>query len=286
MQGGLNRLDVLPVTRKEVKDAVIRVLMAEWPLNAKKVFSEVKKVHDGTSTYQGVHKALKQLESQQIVLEERRQYTLNPNWVLDLKRFSADLETARIKKRLPSVLELPKYGSASIENNGVLVEPYFWMLDQSHRIWSTTGPVHATFIMRRTWPLIVMDDVKYAQFMDIFKDNDQYAISNFDRFSDRFFSKIWEKLGFKCKLGVDCAKEYETYACGDFVFQVFMPEQAWKEWDAHYARLEKDPSEVTAGQKVAFEIKTTSRFVVTRNPEFAQQIRGQAKSCFEGAAKT
>ncbi|MBI5226626.1 hypothetical protein HY994_05345 [Candidatus Micrarchaeota archaeon] len=277
----LSRLDAMPVARREVKDALIRTLMKTCPLNARTLYLEIKKNHTSSISYQGVHKALGQLCEQQIVSEEKRLYSLNPDWVDHLKRFASDLETSFVKKRPASILDLPIYGSAAFENTGVLVEPYFWMLDQTHKIWSKCGPVRGAFFTRRAYPLIVMANKEYAQFMDAFKDKDQYVLVRENKPADQFFIKIWEKYGFSCKLGVDCAKNCDSYVCGDFIFQIFHPKETDALWDTYYAMFDQDSSlDVTVAHKVAFEIKTPSKFVFTRNPEYAEQLRKEAKSQF------
>ena len=277
----LSRLDINPIARREIKDAIIRTLTKTWPLNARKLYLEIRKNHSSAVTYQGVHKALGQLKEQQIVSEEKRLYCLNADWVNHLNRFALDLETAFLKKRPVSVLDLPLYGSATVESNGVLVEPYFWMLDQTHRVWKAGIPIRAYFFMRRAWPLIVLDDKKYAQFVDSFKDDNQSVCVSASDVADAFFVKIWEQYGFRTKLAVDCAQSCECYVCGDFVFQIFHPKETNDKWDAYYSEFDSNrPTNLMLAHKVAFEIQTPSKFVVTRNPEFAEQLRREANARF------
>lgn len=80
-----------------VKGAVIEVLAAESPLSAKEVWRRASK--NKACTYQGVHKALRELEAEKAVERAQDGYALNRNWLRglseELSEYSAKREAAK-----------------------------------------------------------------------------------------------------------------------------------------------------------------------------------------------
>ena len=62
-----------PGKGKSVKDCIISILSAEWPLSAKKIYNRIKSGGAEVS-YQAVHKALKELSGKGILEKEDKGY--------------------------------------------------------------------------------------------------------------------------------------------------------------------------------------------------------------------
>ncbi|MDO8340308.1 MAG: hypothetical protein Q7T16_06655 [Candidatus Burarchaeum sp.] len=77
-------LPFLGVGRHDLRHAVVSVLAEKWPLKAKQVFKLVEKDRADIS-YQGVHKALKQLVEEGAVSETVEGYELSMRWVQGLR---------------------------------------------------------------------------------------------------------------------------------------------------------------------------------------------------------
>lgn len=77
---------------KTTKELVILILTREWPLPIKKIYNEVKKESKQNLTYQAIHKTLKQLVDESILLKKQKKYALNPEWIQALKDFTEKID--------------------------------------------------------------------------------------------------------------------------------------------------------------------------------------------------
>lgn len=66
-----------------VKSSVLDTVFDTAPVTAKKIYFKIKKNH--VVSYQYVHKLLKQLTEEEILLKEHLEYKINPSWVIALK---------------------------------------------------------------------------------------------------------------------------------------------------------------------------------------------------------
>ena len=53
-----------------LKNLVIAILSQQWPLNSRQIYKEISAEHYRSITYQGVHKAIRQLIEQGIVRKD------------------------------------------------------------------------------------------------------------------------------------------------------------------------------------------------------------------------
>jgi len=266
---------------KPLKERIVEVLSKEWPLSAKKIHSIIKA--QGTPfTYQGVHKASIQLIEHGVLLSDKGGYSVNPAWVHALKKFTHDLELSRLKNVPCNVMEMPPYSSISVNFEGMLVEPYYWSLDQEYKIWQARGsPLNTVLLMRRAWP-IPLGEEEAKKFYQIFVDKEQYIICASKKKVDDVMLTTWRKLGWKCAYS-DLASAGDTIVFSDYVVQVLRPKKADEQWNKIYSEIDDDPVlPLFRANEVAFEIKTKTTLAITRNKEFAEKIRQDARRIFEG----
>jgi len=74
-----------------VKDAVISVLAKEWPLSAKQVYNQVKRMRMEVS-YQAVHKTLLGMVDSGVLERTGRDYMISGEWIEETGRFVSSLK--------------------------------------------------------------------------------------------------------------------------------------------------------------------------------------------------
>jgi len=74
------------------KDYIVSVLIEHWPLTTKTIHAVINRKYAQQATYQSVHKAMKQLQEQQILLCQDKKYYLNIDWVKQIKTFATEIE--------------------------------------------------------------------------------------------------------------------------------------------------------------------------------------------------
>lgn len=78
---------------RNTKDAVISLLIVEWPLSLKAIFYGIKKRYGYSSSYQAVYNAIKELMKEDVVLGKDKRYWLNIDWIKRLQSFTDIAET-------------------------------------------------------------------------------------------------------------------------------------------------------------------------------------------------
>ena len=78
----------------KVKDAIVNVLRNEWPLSLKEIYFAVIKNYSLNVSHQAVHKALKKLVENKVLVKQERRYCLNIAWIREIKQFGTSLEQA------------------------------------------------------------------------------------------------------------------------------------------------------------------------------------------------
>ena len=85
---------------KNVKDLVFTVLTQEQPLSLIKLTNRIQSQYNLHITYQAVRKAVATLLKQKVLIKEKRQYSINKDWVLKLKSFLPRLSLKEISPKL------------------------------------------------------------------------------------------------------------------------------------------------------------------------------------------
>ncbi|MBI2445695.1 hypothetical protein HYV43_04875 [Candidatus Micrarchaeota archaeon] len=268
-----------------LKAELIRQLAREPKLSARDLHARVVRDYSYGVTYQYVHKALSQLRRQSVLEKSGRSYAVSGEWLHEASGFLDEVGDAHAYGRLGSVLELEEFGSFESKSSGVLCEPYLWVLKQAAKIRKASGRLDAACFQRRAWPLVVLDGRMMGLFSSVFRDGEQYALVSHDGVMDAYFSRLWQESGFKTKIGVRAvSKVSDLFVCGDFVFQLVHSAGTRKAWDTFYDVLaEEDSRGLWLAHKLACRTQASCRMVVTRNAEFACQLRLKAKALYGDA---
>ena len=88
----------ISMSEKNVKSAIINILSIDWPLSLKKIYNIINKKYSLGVTYQAVHKAVNLLIKKDILIKNNREYSLNKEWITQLKEFSNKLDLAYTQK--------------------------------------------------------------------------------------------------------------------------------------------------------------------------------------------
>ncbi len=86
---------ILPCIQKkqaDTRDHIVSILMENWPLTTKTIYTLLTKRHGQSLTYQAVHKTVKQLLQQGIVVQHNKKYYLNSEWIQQVKKFVNNFE--------------------------------------------------------------------------------------------------------------------------------------------------------------------------------------------------
>ncbi|RLG18217.1 hypothetical protein DRN67_04390 [Candidatus Micrarchaeota archaeon] len=98
--------DAMPLSGRELRDSILSILARDWPLSAREVYSQVRKTHKLSVTYQGVHKSLRQMVSEGVLLAEDGKYLVNVKWARQMADFGNKIATTYASKAAKTYLEV------------------------------------------------------------------------------------------------------------------------------------------------------------------------------------
>lgn len=113
---------------KNAKDLVITLLSQEQPLSIIELTNKIKKQYVISITYQAVRKAVDNLHTQKVLTKTNKQYSINKDWLLQLKSFFDKLLTSYENKTTLKLFntELAKEDYALYTFNSLLDLDNFW----------------------------------------------------------------------------------------------------------------------------------------------------------------
>ncbi len=275
----------LCVSEGGLKAELIRQLARDRRLSARDLHARLVRDYSYRVTYQYVHKALTQLRRQSVLDKSGKIYALSGVWLEKASGFLDEVGDSHAYGRPGTVLELPAFGSVQLQSSGPLCEPYWWVLKQAAKVRKAAGRLDAVCFQRRAWPLVVLDERMMGSFTSVFRDARQYALVEQDGVMDAYFSRLWQDAGFKVRVGVaGVQKDADVLVAGDFVFQMVHPAGTRRLWDKFYDVLaEEDTRSLWLAHKLAHRTNTSCRMVVTRNSEFANQLRRKAEALYSSS---
>lgn len=212
--------------RKDARSLAIDTLSREWPLSAKQIFNKIKD-NANQLTYQGVHKALHQLEEEQIVFKNGSDYALDSTWIA---------KTADALNALRS-----KYAASDFQLHGDILNLTFnnaFEVDQFLIKFVTELHAKKNEVLLLQWnhfwiPLFFPRQT-YLQMKDFFLSCKPYAITPSNTVIDRWCAGFWEKAGLAKKLGVPRIHAGDFIAFRDLIIQVHYPIKLLEQIDKVY----------------------------------------------------
>jgi len=86
--------DIMRLSGRDLRDSVLSILTEEWPLSAREIYKHVSKDYKINVTYQGVHKAVRQMADEGLLVPREGRYSINLQWVNQLVSFGKKVEGA------------------------------------------------------------------------------------------------------------------------------------------------------------------------------------------------
>jgi hypothetical protein len=117
----INELQILKVAPENTstKQKIIIILTDEWPLTAKKIYNRLQKEFKTNITYQAVHKIIKELTIENIIVKNVNTYKLNIEWIQNSKRLMTELEKKYLENEKIKISENSEFGLIELEYNSM-----------------------------------------------------------------------------------------------------------------------------------------------------------------------
>ncbi len=265
---------------KSAKGTIIGVLANEWPLSTKEVFNRLKKRHSFSVSYQAVHKALNELEKAEIIKKENKKYSLHRKWIENIKFFAKDLDS---KYKNNTKATPYSEGTITLTFDSIANLGRFIIYDYLHGDYNPKGK-DCVCLWNHCWPLIGLSDQDHQKIVDALDIATHYSITKQNTYLDDLFTESLNKIGKKCKTGIDYFGLGDYIIEGDYVLQTIYTPKFAKYWNKVYKTTNKETMDIAKMFKL-YNKKTEITVVIFKNQQFADKLRQETLKHFSEGSK-
>lgn len=252
------------------KAAIIKKLSHSWPITAKAMVLVLQREFGIEITYQGVHKALTQLEEEKIIEKGEKGYQLDQSWIQSVSQISQSI-AQNYSQNEP--LDFNKEIIQLKFNNWVNAGRFgaFTFKDEFP---NPEGKPIITCWMH-VWPVSTVSAEESRQLVAQAEreKGGLYCLCPNNTPLDQLFADWIGKLGRKNILGANYQLNHDYIIKGDYIAQVYYEEEFRTKIDKFYKKnTDLKNIDYHKLQEIATE-KTEIQIIVIKNKELAQQLR-------------
>ncbi len=256
---------------KNSKEMIVAVLSKDWPLSAKQIYEKCKREFACESTYQAIHKSIKQLEEERIIEKNSKGYLISKEWIEKNKQTAEQLFKTYSNNR--------KDGEPVIVNS--LHEADMFILDYV----VDNLPLKKTemgWLWSHYWIPLFFSMKEYQKLTLAAEKMEVYSVVRGNTPIDKWCAEFWGKSGAHTLAGTDYGNWPDTIAFGDNVLQAYYPKEILKELKDIFNKAKKfEDLDIKELFEKLFNKKTKIPITTTKNPALAKQIIQEAKKYFE-----
>ena len=188
-----------------LKGKIIDLLSNNNPLTAKQIYSKLQRQYSLASTYQAVHKTLKQMLEESVLIKEKTTYSLNPEWVDNYKRNAEQLsEKIRSENKETNLKELEEGEIKHFHFKGIL--ELGWFLVDKLMIAPNPQKNPAIALWRFCYSIVGLEEKHLTGLKKACKQNDWYIFVEEKNKVDKMFGDTLLAYGMnEVKYGINCA---------------------------------------------------------------------------------
>ncbi len=265
------------MTKEEsVRNKIIEILSENWPLKGKQIHNKLQRGYEVSVSYQAVHKQLKQMLEEKILLKNKSGYCINEEWIEKIQK-NTELMAEKIKGNVKEInlIEMNEGESINLSFNGILDLGWF-LID---KIMKTPNPEKkpGLALWRFCYSLAGLDEKHLTGFKEACEMNEWHMFVEEENEADKMFGITLKEYGTKeVKFGVkDCAtKLSDKMILGDYITEIIYPKGFRKLWEIQN-RLPKKLAKFNLGKHIQLmripQPKIT--VIVTKNKRLAEEYR-------------
>ena len=261
------------------KDAVVSILSSQWPLSVPQILSSVKKNYALDISYQAVHKTLRELSGENIVVREGKNYLLSSDWIKQLKNFSNSLEKNYLLKK-NSLFDIAPMQTINLKLDTISeVDDFLFQLFELHK--SSEKEIVIAHWHHLWWPLFYSGE-EYQELKSIARSSKGFIVCNGNTLIDKWCADFYKKLGFKVKTNALYNQSNDLFVYKDVVVSIYYPLDIQKKINSAYSSYKKIEDIPLADffHKV-FEHKSGLHLTVNRNKQLSEQLKEQTIALFK-----
>jgi hypothetical protein len=263
-------------SKVSTKNAIIETISEKFPLSAKEIYFSIKKKYGLSVTYQAIHKTIKELVENLILIKEDNKYKISQEWIKEIKQFSTNLEKAYLtedlsQQKYPTKLVFDTYYKMYSFVNDWLYEGKF----------DTKGkPI--CFVDKHWWNTIIMTEEQAEKLRAFCKRYTFYCTATCDGPLDLSFMNFFKEQGMNCINNPNVKDDIGMVVIGDLLVQIFYSEQLRKTMDELADSFDKDKSiDFTKMTQELVHKKNEIIMLINKDEMLAERIRKETLSYFK-----
>ncbi len=266
------KLPSLGQNKQSAADMIVNVLTTHWPLSAKKIYNRIKQEYQFGSTYQAVHKSLKHLQKEGILLKQGKDYQINLKWLDKIVGFANNVRKNYLAKEdktfSSNIPNIATSGNASILTFNTIKDADLFVINFERRT-NKTAVGHARHFW---WALFYLKKTFDKHLIGINKKT--YGLCRGATALDKWCVEFENSIGLSSKCGIDVAQDCDLYVYDDYVIHVFMPLELVKKIDELFENSTRilDINFRKLFDEI-YEKKTTVQVIMNKNPQLAGRVR-------------
>lgn len=257
------------------KDAIIKSLSQEWPLTVKQIHQKLQRQYGIESSYQAVHKTIKQMLCDEVLEKSKNSYSISQKWV-ERNYQNAEQLSEVLKKKQPEVsLEsLRENDSIKLSLKGI-PEVGWFLVDKAMQV-PNLKKKPSLALWRFCYSVVGLESKHLNRLKEAFKKSKWQITVEENNPVDHMFAETLKQYGAKhFKFGVNCATPLsDKMIMGDYITEITYPSWFRKLWTIQN-RLPKKIIQFNLAKHFLLmrEIQPTIHITVTKNSQLADEYR-------------
>lgn len=260
------------------KELLISALSEKWPQTLKELFSNVKKNYGKNITYQAVHKALRLLLKEKIVIHENSAYKLDLSWIKQNKIFFEIIE-----RKYEQIVSKPSSIPSKIEFN-TYFEMYSFTCDALYEEMIDPKSLPICFYDAHWWNTFMFTEEQIKKMEAFTKKHQFYCVAKPGGPADQMFMNFFKNYGMHCTNSKKVETEHGFFVIGDCFVQIFYPEEIIKfRNEIAEQSITLKNIDINKMQRELVLHKNKIIFLINQDKELAQRMREKVLSYFKEA---
>ncbi|MFH1750526.1 MAG: hypothetical protein ABH863_02510 [Candidatus Micrarchaeota archaeon] len=266
-----------PGAKRDSRAWIIKILSKEWPLAAKDIYFRIQRESGGSITYQGIHKSIRQLASEDVLQRVHSKYSLNPDWVAGLSKFGDELQEAFRGKRCVHLGEVAGNSTVQLVFDS-FIDYFYWLIEElGKRAAENNGEGISTYsISYHPWPILNLSKSQFIGLKALFSSGNHYIACRSNLAFDKSLISLWRMAGAKVRLGAECSRNCDMIAFDDYVVQIFLSQATKRKLGRIFSASQRRNGNLLSDfYRVIYGVSEPVTVLVSRNLELAFEVKGE-----------
>jgi len=263
------------VKKSRTEDLVLQLLSEEFSLTAKQVHQKLQRQFSVSSSYQAVHKTLKQMLGEGVLEKKGKEYCISKEWV-EKNQQKAQALAESLKTRQPEVNLENLKENESIKLSFKGIPEVGWFLADKAMQAPNPKRKPSIALWKFCYSVVGLESKHLQRLKEALKKNTWHFIIEENNPVDHMFAETLKQYGAKnFKFGIKCATPLsDKMICGDYITEITYPTVFRKLWNIQN-RLPRRIIEFNLAKHFLLmrELQPTIHTITTKNTQMADEYR-------------